>query len=206
LKNFLRKRVARREFLAKKKSARLIQRLFRNVKKSEFARLNDQLVEKIMGLNADVQRVNKLLEVNGALEGDAWTFAHEYDYKQLLKQHESLQERTAVGINLSFIKKIARAESREYNALGVQKDSSPVDLKGAEVKDPRTNMQVCKAYLEEVEDVANRVSIFEKILVRENTMLTEINTTDKLHRERRSPTRRRLSSVKASFEPDLLRA
>ena len=29
-----------------------------------------------------------------ALEGDAWTFEHEYDYKQLLKQHESLQDRT----------------------------------------------------------------------------------------------------------------
>ena len=53
----------------------------------------------------------------------------------------------AVGINLSFIQKIVKADGHEYNALGVQKDSNPVDLKGSEVKHTRTNMQVCKAYL-----------------------------------------------------------
>ena len=35
-------------------------------------------------------------------------------------------------------------------------------------------------FQEEVEDVASRLSVFEKVLVRENTILTEINTTDKV--------------------------
>ena len=40
-------------------------------------------------------------------------------------------------------------------------------------------------FQEEVEDVTNRVSVFEKILLRENTMLAEINTTDKVSAGRR---------------------
>ena len=55
----------------------------------------------------------------------------------------------AIGMNMTFVQKIAAAEGHEYGALGIQKSTSGLNLDAADPKkrDTRTNMELCKAYL-----------------------------------------------------------
>lgn len=190
VKNFLLKHSEHKEFLAQEIAARFIQRLWRKYHMSHLARLNDELLRRIENLNRIVMEIDKQVDENTVLKGKSWTSERERNYKKLRKLHAALQERTANSMNLVFVQKIAEgdaSEALEDNATFRLSKQNPEKL--------------CKKCLEEAGDQEDRAFVLEKILLRENTILVEIENAEKFSPSRTRRQSRRRSSLRASFEP-----